>query len=173
MNLQSWLSQSTFEPAIFGLEIRRLVHEANGPAAANPDSPAATAEKLKRHAQLLVCRSAATTLRECKFNHLSGEHQGFSGRIHRCRRCVPGSIPGCCIFCKDRFSYKYCWTLVQWTHGRLDCGIMSMEQWATGESNTGALGQWGERAMDDGTMHNTSMPWIICPRRMHDRASEV
>jgi hypothetical protein len=53
---------------------------------------------LKRHAQLLVCRSAATTLHECNVNPLSAEHQGSSGRIHRCHGCGTGSIPGCCIF---------------------------------------------------------------------------
>jgi hypothetical protein len=38
------------------------------------------------------------------------------------------------------------WTLVQWTHGLLDRGTVSMEQWATGESNPGALGHWGNGA---------------------------
>ena len=61
-------------------------------------APHAPAVNWKRHAQLLVCRSAATTLRECNVNPHSAEHQGSSGRIHRCHRCGPGSIPGCCIF---------------------------------------------------------------------------
>ena len=60
--------------------------------------PHVPAVNLKRHAQLLVCRAAATTLRECNVNPHSAEHQRSSGRIHRCHRCGPGSIPGCCSF---------------------------------------------------------------------------
>ena len=60
-------------------------------------TPHAPAVNLKRHAQFLVCRSAATTLRECNVKRLSAEHQGFIGRVYRCHRCGPGSIPGCCI----------------------------------------------------------------------------
>ena len=61
-------------------------------------APHAPAVNLKRHAQLLVCRSAATTLRECNVNPRSEDQQGSSSRMHRCHRCGPGSMPGCCIF---------------------------------------------------------------------------
>ena len=61
-------------------------------------TPHAPPVNLKRHAQLLVCRSAATTLRGCNVNPLSAQHQRSSDKIHRCHRCGPGSMPGCCIF---------------------------------------------------------------------------
>ena len=38
------------------------------------------------------------------------------------------------------------WTLVQWTHGRLDRGTMRMEQWGIGESHTGTVAQWANGA---------------------------
>ena len=70
------------------------------------------------------------------------------------------------------------WTMDVGTerHGRWDRATMRMEQWGAGESHTGRwdnvpVGQWGESAMDEGTMHNRTMPWIICPRRMNARAS--
>jgi hypothetical protein len=38
------------------------------------------------------------------------------------------------------------WTLVQWTHGRLDRGTVRMEQWGIGEAHTGTMEQWGNGA---------------------------
>ena len=38
------------------------------------------------------------------------------------------------------------WTLVHWTHGRLDRGTVRMEQWAIGESHVGTMEQWGNGA---------------------------
>ena len=69
-----------------------------GGCCSKPYTPAAPDVNLKRHAQLLVCRSAAKILRENKFNPISAENQWSSGRIHRGHRCDTGSIPSCYIF---------------------------------------------------------------------------
>jgi len=49
-------------------------------------------------------------------------------------------------------------------------GTVGLENRTVG---AGTMGQCGERAMDYGTMQSRTMPRIICPRFMNDRASVV
>ena len=56
----------------------------------SPDPSAHDAEAVFRKVVVLMDLSVGPTSKS--------EQQWSSGRIHRCHRCDPGSIPGSCIF---------------------------------------------------------------------------